>query len=130
MVVGDKAAAPLRARIAEVEAREARRHIDPLLRELEGAARQISASAREVERAAHAARRSRWERPLVMFALGALLAASALALAPESWMPGSAARRHRSLGQRLEHVWLTLDPREKEELRGLLGMAQGAENQK
>ena len=65
-----------------------------------------------------------------MFALGALLAASALAVAPESWKQGSSARRHRALGQRLEYVWTTLDPHEREELRGLLGMAQGAENQK
>lgn len=124
--MGDKAAAPLRARLAEVEAREARRHIDPLLKELEVAARQIRASAREAERSAHAARRSRWERPLVMFALGALAAAVAWSVAPGDWKMSESGRRQQALGQRLEIVWTTLNLEEKNELGTLLGLAMQA----
>ena len=64
-----------------------------------------------------------------MFARGAPVLASALALAPVSWKQGSSARRHRALGQRLVYVWTTLDPHEKEELRGFLAIPQRAGKQ-
>ena len=124
--MGDKAATSLRARLAEAETREARRHIDPLLRELDSAAQQIRTSAREAERAALAARRSSWERPLTMFALGALITACALALVPETWTQDAAARRHQMLGQRLEMAWETLGEEQRKELRLLLGLAREA----
>ncbi len=121
--MSDKAAAPLRKRLAEAEAKEARRHIDPLLHELSAAAHQIRTSAREVDRAAQAARLSRWERPLTMFALGALLMAVALSIAPDDWKFSASMRRQLYLGQRLETVWPTLGPEEKNQLRALLGLA-------
>ena len=127
--MSDKAGAPLRARLAEVEARELRRRIDPLLRELEAAARQIRAGVREVERAAGAARRSRWEKPLVMFALGALVTALALSVAPGDWILSESRRRQQALGQRLEIVWTTLKPEERNQLGALLGLAVAAEGQ-
>ncbi len=128
--MSDKAETPLRARLAEAEAAEARRHIDPLLRELKDAAQLIRASARVAERAALHARRGGWQRTLTMFALGALLMASALSLVPERWKLSPSARRHQYLGQRLEHVWTALEPERKEEMRALLGLADRAGQQR
>ncbi len=127
--VSDSVETPLRSRLAEVEAAEARRQIEPLPRELASAAHSIRRSARDAERAAAAARRSQFGRPLVMFALGALIAASALALVPGSWKAGSSARRYQALGQRLELVWPSLEDEKKEELRTLLGLSRKVEQE-
>ena len=127
--VSGRRAAPLRQRLAEADAKEARRHIDPLLRELTAAAHQIRTSAREVDRAAQAARLSHWERPLVMFGLGVLLTAITLSLVPDDWKSSASTRRQLYLGQRLETAWPTLGPEEKNQLRTLLGLAAQPEGQ-
>ena len=65
-----------------------------------------------------------------MFALGALLMAVALSLAPDHWKFSASIRRQLHLGQRLELVWPMLGPEEKKLLRALLGLAIEAEGQK
>ncbi len=127
--VSDRRAAPLRQRLAEAEAKEARRHMDPLLQELMATAHRIRTSAREVDRAAQAARINRWERPLTMFALGALLMAVALSLAPDDWKFSASMRRQLYLGQRVEFAWQALGSEEKKQLRALLGLAIETERQ-